>query len=496
MRSIVVLLREEIDASGIGLRGLSRKIRAEYPDGPLSYGHQTLSKRLRGVGLQNEPHLIHAVIDICVEEGRRAQMTALVTELLAGARGAAAISASAPAKQPVIVDRQLLEALAELNILRKKVERLRNRAERAEKKLAAAHELLAAQARPAPPPPHASSSSRTNGKLDSRPSRPAHQIPVATPTVPAAATTPTTAGLPQHNDSPDLEKVTAFLSRLPDFQQRTASSVRAAFDSVLDGERTGRYDIASLGRTEKAYLGDRVAHHLWGGWGLTGHGADRGMRQVPLCFTWTPTWVLGPEKVGRVCLFMRVDENESRWSLGVLDVAPEHLNNRTSNRDGKAALSAAGKAAIQWLVKDAALPENTLLHLDPETLSQVLAPADDASARHPQRRINNLFRVVQGRLIDRGAVSAVAMTQDSAKRVRQARRDLLAEGILLLGPYDNQRRVAAALGLPQPGPGQWISVRVTRRRPDEAEAPVAEINGEQWRVAAPNDPDEAVPVVL
>ncbi|MGW7195626.1 NaeI family type II restriction endonuclease [Streptomyces chryseus] len=177
------------------------------------------------------------------------------------------------------------------------------------------------------------------------------------------------------------------------------------------------------------------------------------------------------------------------------DVAAEHLNNRTSNRDAEKTLSAAGEAAIHWLVKDAALPENTVLHLDPATLSQVLAPAEDASARHSQRRINNLFRLVQGRLIDRGAVSAVAMAHDSAKRVRQAREDLLAEGILILGPYENQRRVAAALGLPQPEPGQCISIRVARRRPIEDEGPFAEINGEQWRVAESDDPAEAAPAV-
>ncbi|MFF0572042.1 NaeI family type II restriction endonuclease [Streptomyces sp. NPDC004041] len=486
MRSIVVLLREAIDENGIGLRGLAQKIRTEHPHGPLPYGYQTLSKRLRGIGLQNEPHLIHAVIAICVEEGRRADVTAQVTELLADARGAAATSASAPSKQSAATDRQLLDALAELNTLRKKMERLRNRAERAEKKLAKAHELLATRAHPEPPPPRTSSPSRTAGKPDSRPSRPAQQPPAATPT---KTTTP------HHNDGPGLEEVTAFLSQVPDLQQRTASSLRAAFDSVLDGERTGRYDLASLGRIEKAYLSNRVAHFLWRAWGLIGHGADRGMRQVPLCFTWTPTWVLGPEKVGRVCLLMRVDESESRWSLGVLDVASEHLNNRTSNRDGKKTLSAAGKAAIRWLVKDAALPENTLLNLDPATLSQVLAPAENASARHSQRRINNLFRLVQGRLIDRGAVSAVAMTHDSAKRVRQARGDLLSEGILILGPYESQRRVAAALGLPQPEPGQWISIRVARRRPGEDEGPFAEINAEQWRVAAPEDPAEAAPAV-
>lgn len=494
LRSVVVLLREAIDESGIGLRGLAQKIRAEHPDGPLPYGYQTLSNRLRGIGLQNEPHLIHAVIAICVEEGRRADVTAQVTELLADARGAAVTSASAPSKQPAAADRQLLEALAELNTLRKKMERLRNRAERAEKKLTAAHELLAVRAHPVPPAPRTSSPSRTTGKPDSRPSRPAQQPPAAAPTTPAKTTTSTTSGLPHRKDGPGLEEVTAFLSRVPDFQQRTATSLRAAFDSVLDGERTGRYDPASLGRIEKAYLGNRVAHFLWGAWGI-GHGADRGMREVPLCFTWTFTWVLGPEKVGRVCLLMGVDESGSRWSLGVLDVASEHLNNRPSNRDGKKTLSAAGRAAIHWLVKDATLPENTLLHLDPATLSQVLAPTEDASARHSQRRINNLFRLVQGRLIDRNAVSAVAMTPDSAKRVRQARGDLLAEGILILGPYENQRRMAAALGLPQPEPGQWISVRVARRRPGENKGPFAEINGEQWRVAAPDDPAEAVPAI-
>ncbi|MEV5975157.1 NaeI family type II restriction endonuclease [Streptomyces sp. NPDC051921] len=344
-------------------------------------------------------------------------------------------------------------------------------------------------------PGRKSSPSRATRKPDSRPSRPAQQPPAAIPTTPARATTPTTPGLPHHHDGPGLEEVTAFLNQVPDFQQRTASSLRAAFDSVLDGQRTGRYDLASLGRTEKAYLGNRVAHFLWGAWGLIGHGADRGMRQVPLCFTWTPTWVLEPEQVGRVCLVMRVDESESRWSLGVLDVLPEHLNNRTSNRDGKKTLSAAGKAAIHWLVKDAALPENTLLHLDRATLSEVLAPAEDASARHPQRRINNLFRLVQGRLIDRGAVRTVAMAEDYGRRVRQARGDLLAEGILILGPYENQRRVAAALELPEPESGQWISIRVVRRRPGADEGPFAEINGDLWRVAAPEDPVEAAPAV-
>jgi hypothetical protein len=283
------------------------------------------------------------------------------------------------------------------------------------------------------------------------------------------------------------------MSQVPDLKQRTASALRAAVDSVLDGERTGRYDLATLGKVEKAYLGSKAEHHLWSTWGLPRNGADQRLREVPLRFTWTPTWTLAPEHVGRVCLLMRVSESASRWSLGVLDVTPEHLNRRTSNRDGKTTLSAAGKAAIHWLVEDAALPQNTLLHLDQTTLAQIFSPEDDAAATHTQARTNNLFRLVQGQLIDHAAVSTVGMTPDSPRRVRQAREDLRSEGVLVLGSH--QGHIAAGLGLPRPGKGQWVSIRVTRRPSDADDAPFVEINGEEWRVATPSDPAETAPVL-
>ncbi|MFE4758763.1 NaeI family type II restriction endonuclease [Streptomyces mirabilis] len=492
MSSIVLLLREVMDESGIGLRGLAEKLRTEHREGPLPRGYQTLSKRLRGTGLQNEPHLIHAIISACTEGDRQKHVTARVTELLADARGAAATAGGAPRKQPTATDRQLVDALAEINTLRKKMERLRSRAERAEKKLMKARELLAAGSRETPvhPPPRKRTVGESGTPFASAPQQPT-AIPAPRET-PAAQATP--APLLQ-KDSASAEGVITFLNAVPDLQRRTASSLRAAFDSVLDGERTGRYDLAKLNKSEKTYLGSRVEHFLWQAWGLNRRNVDSRLRHVPLRFTWTSTWMLGPEHVGSVCLLVRASDSESRWSLGVLAVAPEHLNRLKSNRDGKMTLSVAGKSAIHWLFEDAALPENALLHLDQPTLAQVFSPTDDAAADHAQGRTNNLFRAVQGRLLDHSAVRTVAMDPDSPRRVREARRNLLAEGILLLGHQGDQPRIATALGLPRPNKGEWVSVRVARRYPGDGDAPFVEINGDEWRSAAPDDPVESAPYV-
>ncbi|MDX2853104.1 NaeI family type II restriction endonuclease [Streptomyces sp. PA03-3a] len=492
MSSIVVLLREVIDESGIGLRGLAEKLKAEPWEGPRFPGYQTLSKRLKGIGLQNEPRLIYAIIAICTEEGRQEQVRERVAELLADARGAAVTAGGTPRKQSIATDRQLVDALAEINTLHKKMERLRRRAERAENRLTKARELLAAGSRdtsvhPSPP-------KRTVGRSGTSDTIAPQQIAAVGRVRRETPAAPTAPGLLRWKDSASAEEVITFLNAVPDLQRRTASSLREAFDSVLDGERTGRYDLARLHKAEKTYLSSRIEHFLGQAWGLRKRTVDSRLRDVPLRFTWTSTWMLRPEHVGRVCLLVRASDSKSRWSLGVLAVAPEHLS-LTSNRDGAAALSVAGRNAVHWLFEDAVLPGNVLLHLDQRTLARVFSPMDDVAADHAQGRTNNLFRVVQGQLLDRSAVRTVAMDPDSPKRVREARRNLLTEGIFVLGHHGDQPRIATALGLPQPNKGEWVSVRVVRRQPSDGEAPSVEIDGEEWRIAAPDDPIESAPYV-
>ncbi|MEL3946525.1 NaeI family type II restriction endonuclease [Streptomyces sp. LNU-CPARS28] len=489
MTEVVVLLREVIDDSGLGLRGLAERLRVEHRGGPPPRGYQTLSKRLRGIGLQNEPHLIYSIVSACVGEGRRQELTSRVTELLADARVAAPPSDGASRRRASATDRKLIAALDEINTLRKKLDRLQSKASRAEKQLLEARELLVAA--------HAASASSGKSPAPTSPAAdsaaPRTEARSWTSVVPPPRETPTENTSPRSSTrevSTSAEDVIRFLNSVPALRERTAASLRAAFDSVLDGERTGRYDLNTLGKSEKVYLGSRVEHFLWEAWGLKGR-KHASIASVPLKFTWTSTWVLAPEHIGRVCLLVRASDTQSRWDLGVLEVAPEHLN-QGGNRDGKQTLSAAGRGAIQWLFKDAPLPENVLLHLDQQSLAQVLSPDDDVP-NAGQARTNNLFRVVQGRLLNRAAVQTVAMQTDAPRRVRDARRHLRREGIIILGHQLNHPQIAEALGLPRPLKGQWVSIRVTRQRPDHGDTPFVELDGQRWAVADPNDTVEEGP---
>jgi Restriction endonuclease NaeI len=109
-----------------------------------------------------------------------------------------------------------------------------------------------------------------------------------------------------------------------------------------------------------------------------------------------------------------------------------------------------------------------------------------------------LFRLAQRRLISRTVVATVAQQEDYMKRVRGnggSRTSLRSEGIVILGQYDSHRRIAQALAIPVPGPGESVSVRLARKRPDHAGLPSVTLDGREWVVAHPGDPVEPAPVL-
>jgi hypothetical protein len=73
-------------------------------------------------------------------------------------------------------------------------------------------------------------------------------------------------------------------------------------------------------------------------------------------------------------------------------------------------------------------------------------------------RINELFRLVQGRIIPRVAIETVAQQKDSMKRARDARIALGKEGILVLGHQANDPKIATSRGYPAPKKGEMISI--------------------------------------
>jgi len=107
-----------------------------------------------------------------------------------------------------------------------------------------------------------------------------------------------------------------------------------------------------------------------------------------------------------------------------------------------------------------------------------------------QQKVNELFRSAVGRAV----VATVAQQDDYMKRVREnggARTTLRPEGIIILGQYRSHATVARALGLPVPGPGDSVSVRLSPA--DSAGPGVAEIRGRFWKIAKPGDPVVSVP---
>lgn len=75
-----------------------------------------------------------------------------------------------------------------------------------------------------------------------------------------------------------------------------------------------------------------------------------------------------------------------------------------------------------------------------------------------------------------------------------ARTALRPEGILVLGHQDNDPLVAAALGLPAPRKGEFVSARVVPAREDRDD-PAAVIEGRAWALARPGDPQVPAPVI-
>jgi len=82
---------------------------------------------------------------------------------------------------------------------------------------------------------------------------------------------------------------------------------------------------------------------------------------------------------------------------------------------------------------------------------------------HGTQCTNELFRRALGMIVGRSVVATVAQQDDYMKRIRKnggARTALKHEGIIILGQYNSHVIIAHALGVPVPGPGESVSVRI------------------------------------
>jgi hypothetical protein len=321
----------------------------------------------------------------------------------------------------------------------------------------------------------------------------------------------------QQTVSPGLEALADWFERGSDTRERFRWALRDSLDELLDGQRTGRWAYQHLSKTERTYLGTAVEVNLtkefdfangdhldWkiagtdidckfskdlGGWEIPmemyrcdDHGDQQGSADHPALLTW-------------------FDDTTNRWAAGLITVTDEQLWWRTDkktgqlvrgyNRDNKRRLRNSVAKDVYWLwgglQKD--LPRNLLLHMAPEVRERVFQ-----FPRSGQKRVDQLFREVQGQIVGRQTVLTVAQQDDAPKRARDARLHLRPEGIVVLGHQDSHPLIADALKLTRPVKGEWIAVRLTPVSETDGR-PFFTLNGQRWAKANGDEPAVSAPEI-
>jgi hypothetical protein len=300
--------------------------------------------------------------------------------------------------------------------------------------------------------------------------------------------------LPEDTDL-QLSGVEAELHRLDPTGAAVAGVLRDTFDQLYDGQHSGRWAYDQLRKTEKTHMGTLVEINLHRRFGFDdGDATDYRIAGVEVDCKYSMSyggWELPPEAVGHICLLITANDAGGSWTAGLIRVREPDLRG-AANRDAKRQLTAVSRVRIRELWPGhGRLAENLFLRLDPLVRRRIF------DAQSGQARTNELFRSVQRRIIRRAELATVAQQDDFMKRARGnggARTHLRPEGVLVLGHQDGDAQIAAALGLPAPQKGEFISARVIPARADRAD-PVALIDGRGWALARPGDPPHPAPLL-
>jgi restriction endonuclease NaeI len=325
------------------------------------------------------------------------------------------------------------------------------------------------------------------------PGMPAYPVPEARQPV-----LPGLEGLtgPAAPDDPELAAVAAELSALDADGARMAGAIRGALDMLLDGQHTGRYRWDQLHKTEKTHAGTLVEIALARTLQLAdGQALDYTIAGADVDCKFSHRmggWMIPPEADGQLLLLVQASDEDGAWSAGLVRAAGEHLRT-AGNRDGKRTLNERGRAAVCWLHARAPLQENALIRLPGAEVAAIFAAASG------QQRVNELFRRAQRMRVSRTVVATVARQDDYMKRVRDgggARDQLRAEGIVIFGDFGEDQVLASALGLPRPGPGEFVSARLARRGAGrDAYVRSIRLEGADWVLASHADHSGPAPAL-
>ncbi|MFI1102485.1 NaeI family type II restriction endonuclease [Streptomyces melanogenes] len=302
---------------------------------------------------------------------------------------------------------------------------------------------------------------------------------------PASSADPTSLRTPDRSDVA-LSKVADWFRTFPEMERTFGACIRQGIDEVLDGARTGRYDITdkkTVESTEKTYLGTKIEILIRSAFGLArGNKMDFliGGHEADAKWTIRKNWTIPVEAGGHICLLMSADDHAATFRVGLVRIGAESIN-PGKNRDKKSGLSRTGRDGIEWLVAEGKLPKNLLLHLPENTRNNILHPTSG------QGRVNAVFLHALRRKIHRRVIQTLAQQEDYMARIRddngnsRARPALRRHGIIILGgTLQKHREIASALGGPVPERDEFVSFCIAKRQPEHHLLPSVELEGASW----------------
>ncbi|MFI5639927.1 NaeI family type II restriction endonuclease [Streptomyces goshikiensis] len=238
-------------------------------------------------------------------------------------------------------------------------------------------------------------------------------------------------------------------------------AIANAIDYVLDGPRTGRYDLrgTDVHPGEKASVGAKLEYEVLRSFCLPKKPPlDTLIAGVPVDIKATvgSNWSIPAEAHCQICICTQIQLGKSRHRSWLVRAHRSWLYRGAGNRDGKRGLAV--HARDYWsipLYDWTSLPINPLTLLTPEQASQVLAERPGQ-----ERRFTMMFQLLEGHVIPRSVISTVgAGKHDPLRRARNVRASLGRQGLTLLcGKFPQQRDIAAAHKITL-GPEDWIALR-------------------------------------
>ncbi|MFB7426840.1 NaeI family type II restriction endonuclease [Streptomyces hydrogenans] len=267
------------------------------------------------------------------------------------------------------------------------------------------------------------------------------------------------------SDDKELQLVLGELGR-HDLAAGFTEAIRSSVDYVLDGGRTGRYNLLSedVHPGERASVGAKLEYEVqrvfkW----EKAKPLDIELSGVPVDLKTTvgDNWAIPTEAHCHLCVCTQIRLKDNTHRSWLIRTHTSWLYRGKGNKDGKRGIAV--DARNQWGVP---LYDWTKLPINPLTLlTESQAEAVFELGQGQEVRLLRLFTYLPRIVIERSVILTVcAGRQDPMRRARAIKARAAAQGITLLcGTWVNDRIAAEAHGF-QLGAGDWVAIPENAQR--------------------------------